>query len=197
TYKPSQEAQVALALYQAIETGARPSFSSEKLNELIHRAAQDLKKGKGLVVSGSNDVDVQMVINAINHRIGAYGTTIDWGVQSHYKQGIDKDFVDMVSAMSQNQAGAVLIHGNNPVYDTGLGESFAELLSKVPLTLSFADRLDETAQRCQFVVPDHHYLESWGDAEPKTGYYSLMQPGIAPLFKTRSFQDSLLTWMGA
>jgi molybdopterin-containing oxidoreductase family iron-sulfur binding subunit len=57
--------------------------------------------------------------------------------------------------------------------------------------------MDETAQKCKYVVPDHHFLESWGDAEPKTGYYSLMQPGIAPLFKTRAFQDSLLAWSGS
>ena len=56
--------------------------------------------------------------------------------------------------------------------------------------------MDETAQKCKYLVPDHHYLESWGDAEPKANYFSLMQPGIAPLFKTRSFQDSLLVWAG-
>ncbi|HRI21418.1 MAG TPA: 4Fe-4S dicluster domain-containing protein, partial [Panacibacter sp.] len=42
----------------------------------------------------------------------------------------------------------------------------------------------------------HHYLESWGDAEPKSGYYSLMQPTINPLFKTRQWQDNLLKWSG-
>src|SRR5690606_31839046 len=34
------------------------------------------------------------------------------------------------------------------------------------------------------------------DAEGKTGYYSFTQPTIAPLFKTRAFQDSLLVWGG-
>ena len=40
-------------------------------------------------------------------------------------------------------------------------------------------------------------MESWGDAEIKTGYYSLQQPTIYPLFKTRQWQDSLLSWSGA
>jgi molybdopterin-containing oxidoreductase family iron-sulfur binding subunit len=39
-------------------------------------------------------------------------------------------------------------------------------------------------------------LESWGDAEPKAGYFSLLQPTIMPLFKTRAFEDSLLKWSG-
>jgi molybdopterin-containing oxidoreductase family iron-sulfur binding subunit len=45
-------------------------------------------------------------------------------------------------------------------------------------------------------VPTHHFLESWGDAEPKAGYISLMQPTINPLFQTRQFQDTLLKWSG-
>ncbi|MFM7838929.1 MAG: [Fe-S]-binding protein, partial [Chitinophagaceae bacterium] len=41
------------------------------------------------------------------------------------------------------------------------------------------------------------FLESWGDAEPKAGYFTLLQPTINPLFTTRQFQDSLLTWSGS
>ena len=62
-------------------------------------------------------------------------------------------------------------------------------MAKVPLTVSFADRLDETASRADAVCPDHHFLEAWGDAEPVESYYSLAQPTIAPLFDTRA--DSL------
>ena len=46
------------------------------------------------------------------------------------------------------------------------------------------------------VCPDHHFLEAWGDAEPVTGSFSLIQPTIAPLFETRAAQDSLLKWLG-
>ncbi len=196
TCKPSEMGQVAVALYNAIANGATPALPSKNLNELVTKAAADLKKGNGLVVCSSNDVNIQTVINAINDKIGANGTTINWTVTSNCKQGIDKDMVDMVAAMDAGQVGTVLMHGVNPVYDHMDGKKFAAALAKVPLTVSFADRMDETAQKCKFVVPDHNYLENWGDAEPKPGYFSLQQPGIAPLFKTRAFQDSLLNWMG-
>ncbi len=195
--KPSEMGAVAVALYNAIVSGTQPSFQSRKLNNTIMKAADDLKRGNGLVVSGSNDVNVQTVINAINDKIGANGTTIDWSVTSNYKQGVDADMVNLVNQMNNGQVGALFIHGVNPVYEYFQGQKFAEGLKKVPLTVSFADRMDETAQNCKFVIPDHHYLESWGDAEPKTGYFSLMQPGIAPIFKTRAFQDSLLIWSEA
>lgn len=197
TCRPSQMGRVAAALYQAVVSGTKANLGSDKLNETINKAAADLKKGNGMVVCGTNDMDVQLIVNAINANIGANGTTINWAVTSNYKQGIDSDMVSLTQAMNAGSVGALLIHGVNPVYDYFDGAKFAEGLKKVAVSVSFADRMDETAQHCKYVVPDHHYLESWGDAEPKTGYYSLQQPGIAPLFKTRAFQDSLLTWADA
>lgn len=193
TCRPSEYGKVAAALYQAITTGASPKVGSDKLNALIAAAAKDLKNN-GLVLCGSNDTNVQIIVNAINNAIGAYGNTISWASQSNYKQGDDKAFAEFVTAMNAGQVGAVLIHGVNPSYDYFDSEKFNAGLAKVATTVSFSERLDETAAKCKFVVPDHHWLESWGDAEPKTGYYSFMQPTIAPLFKTRAFQDSLLKW---
>lgn len=196
TCKPSEMGAVAVALYNAIN-GTAPSFASKKLNDVIVKAAADLKKGNGLVVCGSNDMNVQLVVNAINSAIGANGVTINWAVTSNYKQGIDADMEMLIAAMNNGQVGSLLMYDVNPVYTHPKGKQIAEALKKVPMTVSFASHMDETAQNCKYVVPAHHYLESWGDAEPKTGYYSLMQPGIAPLFKTRAFQDSLMIWAGA
>ncbi|MBX2905181.1 MAG: TAT-variant-translocated molybdopterin oxidoreductase [Taibaiella sp.] len=195
--RPSEVGAVAAALYAAVANGTAPSFASAKLNKVITDAAADLKKGNGMVVCGSNDMNVQVVVNAINDKIGANGTTVNWVTTSNYKQGSDKAVAEMVAAMETGQVGAVLMHGVNPCYDYLDGKKFAAALAKVPLTVSFAERLDETAQKCKYIIPDHHYLESWGDAEPKNNYYSLQQPGIAPMFKTRAFQDSLMVWMDA
>ena len=56
---------------------------------------------------------------------------------------------------------------------------------------------NETANAVQYALATPHYLESWGDVVIKKGHYSLMQPTIKPLFDTRQFQDTLLTWTGS
>ena len=61
-----------------------------------------------MVVCGSNDVNVQIIVNAINNAIGAYGKTIDWAVTVNYRQGIDKDMVDLVAQMDAGQVGALI-----------------------------------------------------------------------------------------
>ncbi|MEO5562871.1 MAG: 4Fe-4S dicluster domain-containing protein, partial [Chitinophagaceae bacterium] len=200
THRPSETGAVALALLAALDGSvAAPAISDAKLKAGIVKVANDLKanSGAGLVVSGSNDVNVQIIVNAINNTIGANGRTIDWKNTVNYRQGIDKDLVDLITDMEGGNVGALLIHGANPVYNHPFAERFEKALPKVKTTISFADKMDETTKLCQFIVPSHHYLESWGDAEPKAGYISFLQPTIYPLFKTRPFQTSLLKWSGS
>jgi molybdopterin-containing oxidoreductase family iron-sulfur binding subunit len=44
------------------------------------------------------------------------------------------------------------------------------------------------------VIPVANWLESWGDIEPQTGVYSLMQPTIQKIYKSRQIEESLLVW---
>lgn len=194
TCRPSETGAVVAALYQLVVNGIQPSLENKNLNELLVKAAGDLSKGNGLVVCGANDKNIQLVVNAINDRIQATGHTINWAVTSNYKQGIDAEMISLVEDMNAGKVGALLMHEVNPAYDYWNSEQFVAGMAKVPLTVSFADRPDETAQKATIIAPVHHWLESWGDAEPHSGYYSFMQPAIAPLFKTRAFQDSLLMW---
>ena len=197
THRPSETGAVALALYAALGGSvSAPAIADTKLNQAITRVAADLKNNNGaaVVVCGSNDVNVQTIVNGINGLIGAYGKTIDWSAPVNYRQGIDKDMTDLVTAMENKQVGALLIYGANPAYDYFDADRFKAVIKNVKLTVSFNEKLDETTELCQYVIPNHHYLESWGDAEPKTGYISFIQPTIYPLFKTRYFQTSLLKW---
>ncbi len=198
THKPSQEGLVAVSLYNML-TGAAAGNLDAKLKAGLEKAAKDLKaaNGNALVVSGSNNPAVQTVVNAINNAIGAYGKTINWGVTSNYKQGVDAEMATLVADMNAGKVGALFILDANPTYDYPAADKFNEGLAKLKLSVSFNAKLDETTVRCQFVLPNHHYLESWGDAEPKSGYQSFIQPTIHPLFKTRHWQDSLLKWSGS
>ncbi len=197
THRPSQTGAVAVALLAALKEGVTaPVIADTALKAGIAKVAADLKAahGKAVVLSGSNDVHVQTVINAINDVIGANGTTIDWVAHNKNRKGVDKEFSDLLTQMESGQVGAILIQGANPAYHYFDAERFKKALSKVGTSVSFGERLDETTELCKYVLPTSHFLECWGDAEPKAGYFSFMQPTIDPLFKTRPYQDSLLKW---
>ncbi len=200
THKPSQTGEVALALLQKLggAVSAAP-FTDARLNKGIEETAKHLlaSKGSALVVCGSNDVNVQLVVNAINEAIGANGTTINWAATSNVRKGIDADMVKLSADMANGAVGAVMVYDCNPVYTLADGKKFGEALAKLPLSVSFNTTMDETAEQCKYIIPSHHWLESWGDTEAVTGHISFIQPLINPLFKTRPFQTSLLKWMGA
>jgi MoCo/4Fe-4S cofactor protein with predicted Tat translocation signal len=198
THRPSETGMVALALLNAVN-GQNVNIADAKLKAGIVKAARDLNNNKGaaLVVSGSNDVNVQTIVNAINEVIGANGKTINWATPYNYRLGIDTDMVRLINDMNNGAIGAIMIAGPNPVYNHPMAAKFKSGLAKVKLSISFNEKMDETSELCQYIIPTHHYLESWGDAEPKAGYYSLIQPTIYPLFKTRAWQESLLKWSGS
>ncbi len=196
TCKPSQYGAVAAAILGGL-SGASANLNAS-LNAAVKKIVTDLNANKGaaVVVCGSNDANVQTLVNAINNAIGAFGSTITFSHTNLSKQGNDTEMNAFAEAMKNGQVGGVMFYDCNPVYDNVNGKAIADGLSKVRLSVSFNERNDETTSKCKIAAPSHHWLESWGDASSHTGFTSLMQPTISPLFKTRAFQESLLKWAG-
>ncbi len=189
--KPSEELNAVVDLYNVIVTGGSAK------NEKIGKAAKELldAKGSSLVVCGSNDTNVQLLVNAINNALGNYGTTITWDRPYNTKQGSDKAITSLVEGLNAGTTKAVLFYESNPL-STSPVKGLADALKKADLTVSFANRQDETAMASNYVTPDNHWLESWNDAEAKAGIFGTAQPTITRLFDTRQFQDTLLKWAG-
>lgn len=196
-HKPSETGAVALALLGALGGGTSSAISG-KVADGIKKAAADLSANKGaaLVVCGSNDTNIQIIVNAINEAIGAGGKTIDWNTIVNYRQGIDADMVAFTEDLNAGNVGSLLVYGANPAYSFFDADKFKAGLKKCPFTVSYSEKMDETTELCKYVIPSHHWLECWGDAELQTGYISVIQPLIHPLFKTRQFETSLLKLTG-
>jgi molybdopterin-containing oxidoreductase family iron-sulfur binding subunit len=206
---PSEEIESLLLLAKLVasKTGAQApaeisSFNPAHLNprarEAVEQVAGEITKlgGASLVASGSNDADVQSVVNFINHALGNYAETLDLGAPSEQSQADDLAMAELVREMNAGEVAALIISGVNPVYDYSASGEFAAGLAKVGLKISLNPARDETSSRADFICPSHHFLEAWNDAEPRRGTFSLSQPAIAPLFQTRAFQESLLRWKG-
>jgi MoCo/4Fe-4S cofactor protein with predicted Tat translocation signal len=199
--KPSEEGHVVAALYNelALKAGKSAISAGKGLKvEYIKEAANELwaAKGKSLVVASSNDQAVQTLVNAINDMLGNYGKTIDFTTPVNYRNGHDEQMARFIQEVKDGRIAATIFFNANPVYDHKDGAELAKALKKVKLTVATNERMDETASAVTYVAPDHHYLESWGDAEPKKNHFSLIQPAIAPLFKTRQAGESFLVWAG-
>ncbi len=201
--KPSAEGVILISLYNQIAKLAGGSALSALQNiefplNSIESTAKELwnAKGASLVVSGSNNLHNQLLVNAINGMLGNIGSTIDLDNGNKLKVSDDAAFESFVKEMNAGNVDAVIFYNSNPAYSYYAPKKLESGLKKVKLTISTSRAADETSALCTFVAPDNHYLESWNDAEPKSGYFGLTQPTISAVFNTRQTQDSLLKWAG-
>ncbi len=199
--RPSEKGLVMAALYNEIaaSTGAATlNAPAPKNSKWIKQAAQDLlaSKGAGLVVDGSNDKNLQKLALQINQLLGNIGTTVSFASPALIKKGDDAAMSAFVDALAAGSAAAVMFMDCNPVYDHPRGTEIKAAISKAGLSLSFAYAPDETAAACKYTAPNHYFLEAWGDAEARKDCFSLIQPAISPIYKTRQAEESLLSWAG-
>lgn len=199
--KPSEQSAAIAHLYNALATASgRPSQSAPSLNDkakaAIDKIASQLlqQKGKSLVVSGTNNLGDQMLTLAINDLLGNINQTVRFERVSYQRKGSDADVQQLLAEMQAGEVDVLILWNANPAYELPFAADFSAALSKVKKSVSLNASLDETSVGCHLAAPDHHFLESWGDVEPKSGQFSFIQPTIRPIFDTRDAALSLLRW---
>ena len=189
--KPSEEINLLKALEAVLVQ--QGSDSPAEIQSLAQTLLQN--EGKSIVVSASNDVQAQLLVNHINQLLGNIGQTIDFNSAFLTHQGIDAEFENLLSRINAGEVTGLILWGVNPAYDYPDTAKITTAFQKPELTVSLSTTADETQALMKYCAPGHHFLESWGDAEYKLGYLTLAQPAIRNIYHTRQPQDSLLKWM--
>ncbi|QQR81313.1 MAG: 4Fe-4S dicluster domain-containing protein [Deltaproteobacteria bacterium] len=199
---PADESAIVLDLLKSVSKLASQSIDITVphhgvARDEIESLARDLWKNRGhsLVISGSQELETQMAVNAINSLLGNIGETIDLDNISFQKEGQEKTLAALIQKMKSGGVQALILHGVNPAY-TFSSEEFSKALKTVKLSISLSERLDETSSQTTAVCPDHYFLESWDLLEPVSSLLHVRQPVIRPLRDSRQAFESLLKWMG-
>lgn len=153
-------------------------------------------RGKALVVTRSHAPALQAVVAGINLLLNAYGNTIFVQPGCLLRAERDNDFETFLAEAQAGRVGAVIFHQVNPLYTYPQAQALQTALQSIPVSVAISMYEHETAQKCKYVLAEDHYLESWGDAQPYEGLYTLQQPAIAKIFSTKSFAEILLSWLG-
>ncbi len=163
---------------------------------LLHALAADLARaGKtALVLAGpSAAVETHLATHLLNTMLGAEGQTVETALApapvdvctfAEWRQHI----ADMKSARYPT----AIFWGVNPAYFCPDASLWTAAVAAVPTKVFIGLHRDETARACQVVLPEHHWLEAWGDYETSADVLSLQQPTSGPLYDTRQGEDVLL-----
>ena len=194
---PAVQMNVLAYIYDQLSGVSGTSTLSSEVQAIADKAVSRLKNAgsKGVVVSGLDSEDAQNVVLAINTLLQSEAFQPEQ--PRLIRQGNTKQVQETFEGIQNGSIHGLISVGINPVFTTAQGTPLGEAIKKLEFSLAFATKMDETASSCQYVAATPHYLESWGDYEPKLGYYALAQPTIRPLFDTQQFQDALLRLSGS
>ena len=188
-----------LANKLGVNAGEGAGVEYQDLNGAI---SKDLlgHKGSSLVIAGDHQPPaVHAFAHAINEALGNVGKTV------FYADPVDANPVnrnESLHALTEDiRAGKVdllLILGGNPAYDAPAELEFASALKSnaVNLKVYLGSHRNETAELCQWHVPEAHYLESWSDARAYDGTVSIVQPLIEPLYGGKSAHELITILAG-
>ncbi len=164
------------------------------LNKIADRLWKN--KGESIIISGSQNSKVQLLVNHINELLENYGSTVDIDHPSNQSQGNDQEVQTLISEIKEGKISGLFVAGVDLIHNLPADKNLEEAISSLPLVVSFSERENATTALSKFVCPDLHSLESWKDAEPVEGLYSLYQPVIHKLRNSRSILESLSIWSG-
>ena len=195
--RPGSEGQIVAFLRGATSAKAAATAAGVPEGQLT-RLAADLKGARpSLLLAGSfgsNATDLCVAVAELNRALGNVGVTVR---PAEGAAGFDRiagasDLRELADRMKAGGVAMAMVRGANPAYTMPTSSGFAGAFAKVPFKVSFSSYPDETTDLCDLVLPDHHPLEQWGDADATATMVSLQQPAMEPVFETRATSDVLI-----
>ena len=183
--KPSAVNKVLVEVYSGLNGGAVSKEAGEIVKELQ-------AKGSNAVVFADGSKAAHVLANLINQKLGSTAFT---GKANFLKEFDGARYQEFLGWLNAGQVGVLIANNVNPIYSNKQGENFRKSLEKVPYVVAVTDKKNEMYKAAKAVIPVANWLESWGDLAPQTGIYTLMQPTIQKIFKSRQIEESLLVWM--
>ncbi len=217
--RPGSEALVALAManvisgagaaagpYRDIVSSYTPEsvadatgIAAESIREVALRFADEspsLALGPGVAGQHRNATATNLAVTVLNAVAGNIGRTVHYDSPQLNAPAFGHDAVRQTQIQIESGGlDVIMVHGANPVYSMPRSSGFREAFESVPFKVAFASAPDETTVLSDLILPDRHFLESWGDSAVRTNLMALRQPAMqpVPLFDSKQTGDVLLS----
>ncbi|MGH9380847.1 MAG: TAT-variant-translocated molybdopterin oxidoreductase [Thermoanaerobaculia bacterium] len=158
---------------------------------LIAESLAAAGSGALVAVGGGQPPEVHALAAALHAGLGSWGTAVTLHEPVDAALPSTPDLAALTRAMAGGEISDLVVLGGNPAHSAPADLRFAAAMGEVPHVVHLGSRLDETARRAEWHLPETHFLEAWGDARAADGTASVVQPLIAPLYGGRSTVELL------
>ena len=175
---------------------ARVGVTREAFDRL---AADMLAVPTALLAGGSYNFDenatmLQLAAIMANELLGAYDSILmlskGWQVPP-VQVGDLKRFLTEAPELD-----VLFVVDANPIFALPPSWGMLDTLKKVPTVISVQDFPNDVDEVAAFALNSNHPLESWGDAEPVAGFWSMRQPGVRTTTDSRQTEE-IFMWIAA
>ncbi|HEY6906108.1 MAG TPA: TAT-variant-translocated molybdopterin oxidoreductase, partial [Ignavibacteriaceae bacterium] len=171
------------------------NLSVQTLKFLI--ADLDKYRGASIIYAGDKlPEQIHIAVNYLNNLLG--NDALYREDQSRYSilpLSAKADWESLITRMNNGDTAVVIHYDCNPVYHLADDFGYRVALKKVSTVVSLTESENESSEYANYILPINHTFESWGDAKTRSGFSSLQQPVIRPIFNTRQKEAVLLHWL--
>ena len=164
---------------------------------VLRLLAADLARARetALVLAGpALPPEAHVACHLLNAMLGAEGKTIDARAGIAASELVTfAGLRDILKEAARGEFALGIFWDANPAYAFPDASLWKSAIAKIPESFRLGLYEDETALDCAWRLPEHHWLESWGDFESAPDFISLRQPAIGAIHDTRQAEDFLLS----
>jgi molybdopterin-containing oxidoreductase family iron-sulfur binding subunit len=163
--------------------------------EKITRLATWMGQSDGAVaLAGGDDAQTYIAAYVLNAVTGNLGRTMVLFDNSPAETlTTPQNAAAVIQSIHEGEVDVVVVAGGaNPAYSMPPSWNAREALRRAPFVAWLGGVPDESAEAAHLLLPTHHPLETWRDAQPRAGVYGLGQPVMQPVFASRALHDLLI-----
>ena len=212
---PGTEAMIALAMAHAIHQrdprhdflGLPITYSPELVAgetgisaEKIQALAEEFHQASSLAVAGGTwnsseqATATQVAVFILNAAAGNLGKTLRFHESEQPSEDTShSQILQLLSDLNAGKVKLLIVDDSNPLHTLPASLGFAQAMKKTKVVALAAGK-NETNQQATLVLPALTAYESWGDAIPSPGIFSIQQPVMAPVntFDARAREDVMI-----
>jgi Fe-S-cluster-containing dehydrogenase component/NADH dehydrogenase/NADH:ubiquinone oxidoreductase subunit G len=164
------------------------------ITDALKLSNQPLIISGGPAVADKNGKTAALYTAMLQWALGMVDVTVDFD-HSHISESADS-FSDLASFVEDCNNGQIGLAIYSRVFAASTLPGLLDSMKKVAFKVAFTQMPDDITDECDLILPLANPLESWGDASPRKGLTSVIQPVMKPLQDSKSEGDILLGLLG-